>query len=387
MGSNDHGEMKVVHVIIGLGVGGAETMLKKLVLSASGVTHVVVSLTSCGPIGQQLVEKKIKVYALDMRDSVGVPWAAWRLLRILRSERPSAVQTWMYHADLLGGVVASVLGIPVVWGVRTTELPRARSIAARFIRKCCALLSNAVPDKIVYPAVASKKLHERIGYSRHKSIVIPNGFQVDTLLDSYLMRGEMRKIFGLQDLDVAVGFVGRFHDDKDPHTFLRAMSFLLNRVSLLKVILVGRDFDVGNHRLSAWIDGCGLRGRVLLLGERFDVPACVSAMDVFCLSSRTEGFPNVLGEAMGVGVPCVATDVGDVREVLGDCGIVVPREDPSALAEGVRNILGWTPEERTSRVACGRERIAVSYSIAASCRKFENLYRNIARNGEDQCAV
>jgi glycosyltransferase involved in cell wall biosynthesis len=379
--------MKVIHIIVGLETGGAETMLKKLVQHPSSVEHVVVSLTTCGPIGQQIVDSGNKVYALQMRGLPGVPMALWRLARIIRGEHANVAQTWMYHADLLGGLVAAVVGIPVFWGVRTTELPRERSRATRIIRTCCAFLSNVIPKKIIYPAESSRILHESLGYSVAKSIVIPNGFDLETLQDGFSLREEMRRKFGLQTFEPALGFIGRFHDDKDPYTFLRAMALLFCRVGSLKIVMIGRGFDYANRSLRSWIDELGLRGRVLLLGERPDVPACLGAIDVFCLASKTEGFPNVLGEAMGVGIPCVATDVGDVRVVLGDCGVVVPREDPTALADGVAQVLAWTPTERAARIELARERIADAYSIEATVKRFETLYFAAVIKGEDQCAA
>lgn len=379
--------MKVMHVISSLNVGGAETMLRKLVETSTGPTHVVVSLTTIGEIGPVLRAQGVSVYPLGMTSPLSIFRTAARLAALLRQECPNVMQTWMYHADFLGGLVGRMCGVRVLWGVRTTELPRSGSRVTHWIRACCAGLSGRVPARIIYAADASRRLHERLGYAAAKSLVIPNGFQMELLHAGWASRAEMRRHLGLQDGDVVLGFVGRFHDDKDPRNFLRAASLLVRRGHDVRLVMVGRDVVDGNPTLAGWIAELGLQDRVLLLGERSDVPACLGAMDVFCLPSRTEGFPNVLGEAMGVGIPCVATDVGDVRVVLGDCGKVVPCEDADALADGMEQVLAWTPAERAARVGAGHRRVADHYSIEATCRKFEQVYDNGDSQGERACAV
>lgn len=379
--------MKVVHVIIGLDVGGAEGMLFKLVTTSTKYSHVVVSLTTMGQVGKQLASAGIEVHALGMKSALSIPRTLYRLTKLVRRECPVAMQTWMYHADLLGGLVACISGVRVLWGIRTTELPRSGSHMTRWIRTCCASLSRAVPARIVYAAEASRRLHEGLGYDAAKSLVIPNGFQMERLRAGWAARDGSRRQLGLQGSDVAIGYVGRFHDDKDPHNLLRAAALLWQRGHAVRLVMVGRHMVDGNPVLANWIRELGLNERVLLLGERCDVPACLGAMDVFCLPSRTEGFPNVLGEAMGVGIACVATDVGDVRTVLGDCGLVVPREDANALADALEQVLGWTPAEHAAHVDAGRRRVEDHYSIEATCRKFEQAYDNGNKQGESACAV
>ncbi|WP_394510495.1 glycosyltransferase family 4 protein [Roseateles sp. DXS20W] len=379
--------MKVVHVISSLKVGGAESMLRKLIETSSARDHLVVSLSTVGEMGAILRAQGIEVRALGMGSPLSILRTAARLAALLRQEQPDVVQTWMYHADFLGGLVAKALGIRVVWSVRTTELPQSGSSVTRWIRSCCARLSTKIPARIVYAANASRRLHEGLGYASTKSLVIPNGFQMDRLRHGWASREAIRLEFGLRRGDIAIGCVGRFHDDKDPLNFLRAGARLIQQGHELRLLMVGRELVDGNPTLAGWIQDLGLQGRVLMLGERSDVPACLGAMDVFCLPSKTEGFPNVLGEAMGVGIPCVATDVGDVRVVLGDCGIVVPPEDSEALAAGLEQVLRWSAEERAARVDAGRQRIADHYSIEATCRKFEQVYDGKEDQGESACAV
>jgi glycosyltransferase involved in cell wall biosynthesis len=132
-----------------------------------------------------------------------------------------------------------------------------------------------------------------------------------------------------------------------------------------------------NPVLMSWIADLGLTGSVLLLGERPDVPACLAAMDVFCLPSRTEGFPNVVGEAMGAGLCCVVTDVGDAGHLLGGAGLVVPPDNPSALSAGLLGFVSMSAAERTAIGRSAQDRIEVQFSLKTVAATYSNFYQSL----------
>jgi len=353
-------------------------MLRRLVESTSGFSHVVVSLTAEGVVGAHLSRQGVAVRALGM----GGPWSlvagCAKLARLILRERPDVVQCWMYHSDLIGGVVARACGVSkVVWGVRTTDLPRSGSIKTKAVRVVCALLSGWVPSRIVYAADASRKLHEELGYSAPKSLVIPNGFEVDALRAARKSRAVVRRELHILDGEVVIGFVGRFHDDKGPDVFLRAASLVRASHHRVRFIMVGRGMVETNQILMNWISELGLTGAVLLLGERSDVPSFLAAMDVFCLPSRTEGFPNAVGEAMGVGLCCVVTDVGDAGRLVDGMGIVVPPENPTALGAGLIEVSLMSDGERTAIGRRAQARIEENFSMEAVAGLYSDLYASI----------
>jgi glycosyltransferase involved in cell wall biosynthesis len=131
-----------------------------------------------------------------------------------------------------------------------------------------------------------------------------------------------------------------------------------------------------------WIDETGYADRFVLLGERRDVPVCLAAMDIFCLSSRTEAFPNVVGEAMAMGLPCVATDVGDVAVLMADTGVVVPKADPDALAQGVARLVALGPDYREQMGKRAKQRIRETFTMACVRQRFERIYENVLARGE-----
>lgn len=377
--------MKVLHIIIGLNVGGAELMLKRLVESHydnTDLRHSVISLTGTGKVGLQLQALGIEVHALGMRTPLGIPRVLWRLVWMLRTSRPDIVQTWMYHADLLGGLAARLAGNQnVIWGIRTSEVMACGARGTASVRKLCAWLSRFVPHTIVCAADASRRAHIAVGYDASRMVVVPNGFDLAHLVATEAQREAMRLQCSLGTGIVTIGYLGRFHPDKDQENFVRAAGMVVKQYSKARFLMVGRDLDANNALLANWIARTGHADRFVLLGERADVPVCLAAMDLFCLSSRTEGFPNVVGEAMAMGVPCVVTDVGDAAMLVGDTGIVVPKEDSAALAQGLGQMLAMTSNARQQLGQKAKARIHAEFTIERARERFECIYQRITRKG------
>lgn len=365
----------ILHVLPDLGVGGAELMMKRLVESHLGdprYEHRVVSLRSIGPVGAMLQAKGVGVEALGLQGAAGVVPTLLRLLRIIRSARPDIVQTWMYHSDLLGGLAARLAGCPrVVWGVRASDIHVGVAPSTRLIRRLCARLSSRVPTKIVYVAEAARRIHEQLGYSRDKGVVIPNGFLVP---ESVPDAGDVRRKLGIPTCAFVIGAAGRFNALKDFETFVRAAGLCIGSHADVHVIMAGRGLTADNIELAGWVAETGHADRFKLLGERSDLPDILASLDLFCLSSLQEGFPNVPGEAMAVGVPCVVTDAGDAALLVGDTGLVVSPADHSALAAALGAMIRMPREERRERGRRARARIVRCFSMEAIQSRFEHLY-------------
>lgn len=375
--------VKVLHIIVGLNTGGAELMLKRLVeshLASNDYRHTVISLTSIGKVGVQLQDIGMKVHALGMRSILDSPRATWRLARLIRILRPDVVQTWMYHADLLGGLAARLAGNRnVIWGIRTTDIKAGGSRATAAVRTMCAWLSRSVPSTIICAAEASRRAHIALGYDGSRMVVVPNGFDLVRLVATAAEREALRLQCDLGAGVVAIGYLGRFHPDKDQENFVLAAGLVAHKHSNARFLMVGSGLDANNAQLAEWIRATGFADRFVLLGERSDVPVCLAAMDLFCLSSRTEGFPNVVGEAMAMGLPCVVTDVGDAAILVADTGVVVPKEDSAALARGLGQMLAMTPAARQQLGLKAKARIHAEFTMERARERFESIYQQITR--------
>lgn len=369
--------MRVLHVTTGLGQGGAESALYNLVSATSlRVEHVVISLLDEGVYGERLRRAGVRVEALRMAPGRTSLSALRRLHRLLGSVAPDLVQTWMYHADFLGGLAAHFAGRrPIVWGVRHSNLESRRNrLSTLAIARGCAWLSNWVPSAIVFCAEQAAHAHAAIGYRSDKFHIIPNGYDLAAFVTDASARSAVRLQWARPD-EVLLGCVARWHPQKDHENLLEALAHVVRRTPV-KCLLVGEGMTTDNSDLMRSIRRLAVEGSLVLAGPRNDVPALMAAIDIHVLPSAGESFPNVVAEAMAAGTPCVATDVGDVAAIIGDTGWVVPARNPPALAAGIEAAL----EAITTRGKAGlgeraRERIERRYGLARMSDAYVELWR------------
>ena len=382
--------MKIVHVISGLRMGGAETMLWKLLTasSAADLEQEVVSLTDVGPVGERMKGNGFRIRALGMRGLGGKLAGAVRLPLHLRRSDPDVVQTWLYHADLVGGLAARLgTRAPVVWNLRHSDLDASLGSLHRTVA-ACARLSRWIPTRIVSCSERARHIHAAIGYPDARMVVIPNGFDLDRFRPDARARAEVRRELRLPADALVVGIVGRYHPQKDHETFLKAAALIAKSRERMRFLLCGPLCTADNMALLSAIERVGLQEACVLAGRREDVERIHAALDVECSSSAFgEGFSNVLGEAMACGVPCVATDVGDAADIIGPTGRVVPRRDALALASAIRALADLREEERRRLGEAARARIAQRFGLASVQARYEALWREVAAEARTRGAA
>ena len=385
--------LKVVHIITSLYIGGANMMLYKLVskFDRNEFETEVVSLMDVGPIGQKIQEMGIPVRAIGMHQGQPNPISVLRLARWLQLDPPDVIQTWTYHADLVGGLAARLAGgsIPVVWGIRhTTFDPQGTKRMTVWTAKACACLSRWLPARIVCCADASLKVHIKMGYVADKMLVIPNGFDLEVFRPDPLARKSVRQELGIPEKSPLIGMVARFDPQKDQRNFVRTAAIFHAFLPESHFLLCGDEIVWENQELSGWIEAAGIRNWCHLLGRREDIPRLTAALDIATLSSAYgEAFPNVIGEAMACDVPCVVTDVGDSAIIVGNTGVVVPPKNPQALADGwIELLVRMTSYERQQLGQAARLQIVERYDLVKIVKEYECMYRAVVRAGE-QAAV
>jgi glycosyltransferase involved in cell wall biosynthesis len=373
-------QLYMTHIITGLSGGGAEGMLYRLlsVMDRDKFTNRVISLTEGGLVRGQIEALGIPVLDLGMRPGIPDPLAIIRLARHLHRQRPAIVQTWMYHADLVGGLAAWYSGIPVVWNIRHTYLdPRYYKRSTIWTARLCAWLSARMPRAIVVCSESARKVHIHMGYIPDKMTVIPNGFDLNHFkpdLDAY---HDIRQELNLVPQTLLVGMAARFHPLKDHANFFRAAREIHKVFPDVNFLLCGDQISWDNPDLVELIQDYGMHDQVHLLGHRQDVQRIIASLDLLCMSSSSEAFPNVVAEAMACGIPCVVTDVGDAAEIVGPKGWVVPPSDPSALATSCLSVLQLPSTERIRWGEEARVRVRELYSLENVTVQYQTLYKTV----------
>lgn len=338
-----------------------------------------------GPFTEHLEQLGIpnRLYKF-VRPKLPNPFHLLTLARDLRRFQPDVVQCWMYLGNLYGGIAAKLArrGLPVAWNIRHSTLdPKIDSRSMRWSARLGGQLSGLVPDRIVLCAEAARAAHLRVGYAPEKLEVIPNGFDLSELRPDPDARQRIRAELGITDDTPLVGLIGRLHQHKDHQTFVRAARVVADLIPNAHFVGAGEEQTYSANDLWSWVDAVGLRDRFHWLGVRHDVPDIDASLDVLVCSSTTEGFPNVVGEAMACGVPCVATDVGECAEVIGNTGRVVPKQDPQRLGEAITELLRMPRAERIALGEHARQRVVERYDINRIVDRYGNLWRELAGRG------
>ncbi len=359
----------ILHVIPGLGTGGAEHALAALVTAKrkQPISQIVVDLLSSASdsaLTEAIRAAGIPVHQFGGRTVLDFPVVLFRLARLIRQVRPLAVQSWLYYADL-----ASLWGLALsgqrattrlYWGIRSSDMNQNHyRRALGWTIQACAKLS-ARPDAVVANSYAGRDAHRAMGYAPRAFPVIPNGIDTRQFRPDPATRTRMRKQLRIPDGKSVVIHVGRVDPMKD-HGTLIAVAMALPDVHF---IMAGS----GTEKL-------GVPPNVTALGLRRDMPDLYAAADLLLSTSIFgEGFPNVVAEAMACGVPIVATKVGDSRRIVGDTGVIVsPRQFPAMVA-AITGILAEKGAKRRARASAARKRVEKHYSLDRAVRSFDALH-------------
>ena len=371
---------KLVHLITGLNTGGAEMMLYRLLSKTDRQKFnvSVISLTDVGSVGKKIEELGIPVMGLGMKRGIPNPFFLFKLAKILKREKPNILQTWMYHADLMGVLAGRLVGVKnIVWGIHHSNLdPKIEKRQTILVARLCSILSN-LPRKIVCCSQASLTCHEQLGYNKEKMVVIPNGFDLGVFQPSQHPKSLFNELSLNKDC-LLVGHAARWHGQKDHPSLIKAAKLVVQRYPNVHFVLCGDGVNQENEILSALIEKEGIQNNVHLMGRRNDIHTLMPQFDVYVSSSKAgEAFPIVLGEAMACEIPCVTTDVGDSAYIVGDTGFVVPPENPQALADAIIRYFSLSVEERKRMGKKARQRVESHFALDLVVERYESIYQSL----------
>ena len=359
----------VLHVISGLGIGGAEAMLVQLAagLRERGFVQQVVSVKKRGPHADALEALSIPVVALECSSAFDAPRGLKRLVPLVRQCAPQILQGWMYHGDLAAAVAHRLApgrkGRRLFWNLRASNTDQG---GYGGIVRLGALLSPW-PDLVIANSRSGLDFHRARGYRPRRVEVIPNGIDTARFRPDPTAYAAVRAELQIPDDAVVAIHVARVDPMKDHATFLKAMA----STPQVQGVMVG----AGTERLN-------VPHNVVALGLRRDTERLYAAADLVVSSSAfAEGFSNVIAEGMSAGLVPLATDVGDARAIVGGTGYIVPPRDAAALAHVLAAEAGAPADDRRARGLQARERIVMHFALADVVERYARLYEDFGRRG------
>ncbi|EKE22317.1 MAG: hypothetical protein ACD_6C00865G0003 [uncultured bacterium] len=355
----------IVHVITNFsGIGGAEMMLSRLVKETErDNTHVIISLMEISDIYAETLKYCDSYYSLKWNGFNTILVIA-KLRKLLKKLAPKTIQCWMYHANVLTSL--SLLNIRykpnLFWGIHhSLASPKDESLSTKIALGLSRNLSKQ-PHAIVYCAHSSLQQHKAFGFQNSNQYVIANGVFLDKFQPNPILHQP-----------TIIGFAGRYHTAKGYPYLFETMSLLKDQPIIFKI--AGSGASLENKEVKKLFDQYHLNEeKVKLLNQVSDMPAFYRSIDIFLMTSITEGFPNVLVEAMASGLPCISTDVGDAKYIVQELGTIVPPRNAHALADAILNYIAKSDSEKTTLKQFTRQRIEQNFSIEKVSEQYMKLW-------------
>lgn len=371
--------MKIIHVITNLGDGGAEHTLYKICKYDKINNHIVVSLKGPGKYYTMLKKLGTKVYFLNFRLSRIHKF--FSLINLIRTTNPDIIQTWLVHADFLGGLAARIAGSrKIIWNIRYSNFDITKTkFLTIFLIKVLAKLSYFIPRYIVSVSKKAEKIYQKKGYDKKKIRFIPNGYDLSILRPIKSKKINFFKRIKEKKNIPIIGNIARYDPKKNHFSLLEALSILRVRNINFFCILAGSNINKYNISLVSEINRLKLHKHVKLLGQIKEIPNVMTYIDVYVQSSGYgEGFPNIVAEAMACKTPCVVTNVGDASLIVGKTGIVVPPNNSMKLSKAIEKMIVTLGTNKWNKIRISsRLRIRNKFSIDQMIRSYNKLWSKL----------
>lgn len=356
--------------------GGAEalrlTLLKYIDRARYDIR--ICCLERKGEIGENIERLGFRVDLLNTSDKVYNLIAIIKLYRYLRKNKVDILQTVFFNVNLLGRLAGILAGVEKIIIEEHSYYERYNPRFGFLLRGINRYLSRFTYKIIACADIVAKKISLQENIPEDKFCVIPNTVDPQRMLPAG-NKDVLRKSFNIAEREIVVGFIASFAKRKGHKFLMEALEEIIKEVPRLKVLLAGT--GALKDEITAMVEEKGMSRYVVFLGLRHDIPDILSLLDIYVQPSLAEAFSISVTEAMSMGVPCVVTDVGGNREIIGsdDCGIIIPPADPGALKDAiVRLAQDATLREKIGKT--GAQRIACTFSPQRYVGSLEELYDN-----------
>jgi glycosyltransferase involved in cell wall biosynthesis len=373
--------MRLFFISRTLGSAGAERQLVNLArgLNQNGHDVVVGVFYPWLTLEGDLRQSGIRVIPLLKQGRWDVFTPLRKMISIVNREATDIVLGYLTGPNMLATLLKPFFPkLKIIWGMRDSGVDIMKSDFISNAISRAESYESRFADLIIANSFAGEKYCVAKGFPADKIVTIPNGIDIELFEPDQDARLRIRSEWRIRDDEVLIGLAARYHLMKDHPTFLKAAKSLSERIGNVRFAIVGEGPESYRKELLILSKSLGLGRRLIWCGARRDMPAVQNAFDIATLSSAFgEGFPNVIGEAMACGVPCVVTDVGDSKWIVGDTGIVVSPGDPLALACAWSTMIEKVRESKPLLAERARRRIIEHFGVDTLVRKTEEVLADL----------
>lgn len=360
--------MKILLIITGLGMGGAERQVCDLADKFAAKDHEVLLISMTGKTVNRPLSNSVYVAELKMaKTPIGFVKSYWQARQLIKQFNPDVVHSHMVHANLFARLLRLSVRIPklICTAHSTSEGGRGRMLAYRITDKLCDISTNVSQEAV-------DAFFAQGAVAKGRMLAMHNGIDTERFTFDINHRIRLRTELNISEEIPLLLAVGRLNVAKDYPNLLLAFHHIIKAGSLAHLVIIG----VGDEetKLIKMVAELGLCKRVYFLGLRHDVHEWMSAADLFVLSSAWEGFGLVVAEAMACERLVVATDCGGVREVVANCGVLVPPKNSTELARALTDCLSLSAEQVKEQGRAARQRIVEHYSLKSQAANWLRLY-------------
>ena len=366
---------KIVHIISGLQVGGAERSLFNICNSSlnDNFKQYVICLGNRGYYSQKIEEIGLEIYHINFSSWHFVK-SLIKFITVLKKISPNIIQGWMNHGNFASILALLILNFkPIIyWNIRQSFYKNKNDLFYTKFLFLFNILFSRIPKKIIINSNISKIQLQNFGFHIDSFIFIPNGFDSNYWVRDLSFRKLKRENLGIENLDFLIGYVGRYHPMKNIILLLKAFEIIAINFPNSKLVIIGHKENDFNKFEKLIFDRIP-NNQIILLNQKNDINKYYSIFDLFTLCSVSEGFPNVLGEAMSCELCCISTNVGEASALLQDVGFIIPVDDLDALVSKITHCIE-NLEITKNMGSLARNKIRKSYSLQNTVNQYINLY-------------
>ena len=371
--------MKIFHIIPSLGIGGTEKVLERLVTNLKTYEHVIINLGYSGEIEKSLLKKNfyVKIFRITI---FNFPYILLKLLFFFNKEKPDLIQSWLYKADFITIFFRIIFNFKnIIWNIRATKTENFWNLKRKFQLWILSKFSLFVPEKIICCGNKAMNVHILLGYPEKKMVLINNGIDYQRYFEKNdKNRNSLRSDFKIKKEQIILGCAGRFSYLKGIDNLIKGFNYIKKEnKSKIVIAIAGRGMNINNKLINKLIKETNYESQFLLLDQLKDMPKFFKDLDCYCSPSRYEGFPNVIVEAMSMGLPCIVSNAGDSEMIIGNCGICIGESRPENIGYGINKYYSLSRIEKSLLSKNARKRIKDNFSLKKMCLDYDNLYKKI----------